>query len=469
MKYLIKSLIIGVVVLAVFTAAVLVANAYSYNRNPSSFGGFPKSGQVRMFYSGPAGVSIKLSNYPDSDFFVIVDGRQIFDTDINITNTARLQVIIEDSNGRAVGWIPMTSAKKCGSGLPDGNGGNYAIIDMADEYGWVAQNSAGEPLVSKQCWGDWPEWSGDLDFNDFFIVFSYTPEAPVLPTVDIKANGLDGPVYLSALADYKLAWDSDNANTCASSGSWSGSKSVDGSQRKTKVSQGVYTYVIVCSNQYGSASDSVIVNVAPQAIPVSPVLSIFKQARDFSNPNSGFQEVVYANPAKEVEFLISVSLQSGAEAKNVYLKDLLPSGMTYVSGSAALDGLNVSSSIFSGQGLSLGAIVSGQTKTLKFRARLQDNTYFTQSLTQMTNTAYARGDNANQVQDTANVFVVKQGQVLGAATVDTGADGNVLAIIYTSVFSAVSLSGFQIGKRAYWKKRVAEARALAKNSRELRL
>ncbi len=461
MKYLIKSLVIGVVVLAVFTAAVLVANAYSYNHNPSTFGGFPKSGQMRVFYSGPAGVSVELSNYPDSDFFVTSGGREFFDTDINITNTARLQVIIEDSGGRAVGWIPMSSSKKCGSGLPNGNGGNYAITDVSGEYDWVVQNSSGEPLVSKQCWGDWPEWSGDLDFNDFFIIFSYVPQAPVLPTVDIKANGLDGPVYLSSLADYKLTWDSDNANSCASSGSWTGSKSVDGSQRKDNVSQGVYTYVITCLNQYGSATDTVTVNVAPQAIPASPVLSISKQARDYSNPNSGFQEAAYVNPTKEVEFLISVSLQSGAEAKNVYIKDILPSGMSYVSGSATLDGSNVSSDIFSGQGLSLGKFVSGQTKTLKFRARLQDNAYFTQSLTQMTNTAYARGDNASQVQDTATIYAVKQGQVLGAATVDTGADGNTLAIIYYSVFGAASISGFQIGKRFYWKKRIAETRMLA--------
>ena len=462
MKNLIKVLLIALIAFGVFNVGVLVASAYVYNHNPSTFGGFPKSGRVRMFYSGPAGVSIKLSNYPDSDFIVTSGGRQFFDTDINVTNTARLQMIVEDGNGRAVGWIPMAqtigpnAGFKCGSGLPDGNGGYYAIIDVTNEYNWVVQNSNGEPLVSKQCWGDWPEWSGDLDFNDFFIVFSYAPAQQILPTVDIKANGSDGPVYLSALADYRLSWESDDANTCSASGSWSGSKSVDGSQQKDNVSQGLYTYVITCSNQYGSATDTVTVNVNQQTVYGS--LSINKLARDLAS-GQGFQDGIYVQPSREVEFSISVTNTGSSQINNLYVSDVLPSGLIYVYNSVTVDGTVMSDNIVS-SGVYVGSILPGQMKTLKFRVRLQDNVYYTQSLTQMTNTAYARGDNASQVQDTASIFAVKQGQVLGAATVDTGADGNVLAIISITVFSALAFTMFQLSKRIYWKNKILAARAL---------
>ena len=278
----------------------------------------------------------------------------------------------------------------------------------------------------------------------------------ILPTVDIKVNGSDGTITLNSPAYYTLSWVSSNTNTCSASGSWSDTKNLSGSESRSNVNQGNYTYSINCSNQYGSASDSVAVNVVSQI--TQGVLSVSKQARDpVITTSQVYYENLYMVPAREVEFFIGVTNTGSSAVNNLYLQDVLPSGMVYVYNSTTIEGVLTNDGIVS-SGIYAGTILPGQTKTLKFRARLQDNTYFTQSLTQMTNTAYARGDNANQVQDTANVFVVKQGQVLGAATVDTGADGNVLAIIYTSVFSAVSLSGFQIGKRAYWKKRVAEAR-----------
>jgi len=188
------------------------------------------------------------------------------------------------------------------------------------------------------------------------------------------------------------------------------------------------------------------------------ILSVNKQTRDTAiTTSSAYYENLYTVPSREVEFSIVVTNTGSSQVNNLFVQDALPQGMIYVYNSVTVDGMVMSDNIVS-NGVYVDSILSGQTKTIKFRARLQDNVYFTQSLTQMTNTAYVRGDNASQVQDTASIFAVKQGRVLGAAAVDTGANGNVLAVVLSSVFGAVMLSGYQISRRAYWKNRIQQAR-----------
>ena len=276
------------------------------------------------------------------------------------------------------------------------------------------------------------------------------------PTVDIKVNGTDGSISLISPASYTLSWTSNNASSCSASGAWSGSKNVFGTESSSNVGVGNYTYTITCSNQYGSANDTVTVYVSNQTF--QGVLSISKLARDPAiTTSSVYYENLYMIPGREVEFSIAITNSGSTQINNLYIQDTLPSGLSYISGSTTIDGVQTSDGITS-SGINVGTILAGQSKTVKFRTRLNDNSFFTQSLTLITNTAYARGDNASQVQDMANVYAIKQGQVLGAATVDTGADANTLAVLVTGLGSALSLSGLQIGKRVYWKNRIAQAR-----------
>ncbi|KKS06548.1 MAG: Agarase, partial [Parcubacteria group bacterium GW2011_GWB1_41_4] len=279
---------------------------------------------------------------------------------------------------------------------------------------------------------------------------------PQMPIVDIKANNSDGPINLVSPASYTLSWTSNNASSCSASGAWSGSKNVFGTESSSNVGVGNYTYTITCSNQYGSANDTVTVYVSNQTF--QGVLSISKLARDPAiTTSSVYYENLYMIPGREVEFSIAITNSGSTQINNLYIQDTLPSGLSYISGSTTIDGVQTSDGITS-SGINVGTILAGQSKTVKFRTRLNDNSFFTQSLTLITNTAYARGDNASQVQDMANVYAIKQGQVLGAATVDTGADANTLAVLVTGLGSALSLSGLQIGKRVYWKNRIAQAR-----------
>jgi len=89
--------------------------------------------------------------------------------------------------------------------------------------------------------------------------------SPSPPTVDIKANGSDGPITISNNSSAPLSWITTNNPTfCTASGAWSGSKLVSGGSESTGTLSGpnTYTFSISCSNTAGSDTDSVTVNVA---------------------------------------------------------------------------------------------------------------------------------------------------------------------------------------------------------------
>ncbi len=85
---------------------------------------------------------------------------------------------------------------------------------------------------------------------------SFTTECPV--SVDLKANGYDGPITVS----YKnrtitFSWTSQYADTCTaetinkpsnSSVNWSGTKSTSGNESVTLDKAGSYTFKLTCKN-----------------------------------------------------------------------------------------------------------------------------------------------------------------------------------------------------------------------------
>ena len=96
-----------------------------------------------------------------------------------------------------------------------------------------------------------------------------------LPTVDIKVNGVDGPITIPAGSSATLDWTSVNTigGTCTASGDWTGSKSVPNGMQLTGIINSQKTYTLKCTNSSGidSAPDSVTVNVlsAPSGLTAS--------------------------------------------------------------------------------------------------------------------------------------------------------------------------------------------------------
>jgi uncharacterized repeat protein (TIGR01451 family) len=121
-------------------------------------------------------------------------------------------------------------------------------------------------------------------------------------------------------------------------------------------------------------------------------LSITKQVRSVNG--GSYQENVTVNNNDLVEFQITVRNTGNQPVNNVRINDLLPSGLSFSSGS------------FSGGDYQIGTLLTNESRTVNFQARV--NASQGQSLQ---NVARAYGDNVSQVQDDAWVFV--QGSVQG--------------------------------------------------------
>ena len=69
----------------------------------------------------------------------------------------------------------------------------------------------------------------------------------------------------------------------------------------------------------------------------------------------------------EIIFTLTISNKEGIDAKNVFLKDILPPESTFVLNSLTLDGSIINGDIFSKNGLSLGNILSGKSHKITYK------------------------------------------------------------------------------------------------------
>ena len=95
------------------------------------------------------------------------------------------------------------------------------------------------------------------------------------PTVDLKANGSDGPVDILFSQAVTLSWTTTNATTCAASANpansnWSGAKATSDSQSSGGLTpEGAKVFTLTCTGTGGSGNDSVTVNVTVEKPPDS--------------------------------------------------------------------------------------------------------------------------------------------------------------------------------------------------------
>ncbi len=139
-------------------------------------------------------------------------------------------------------------------------------------------------------------------------------------------------------------------------------------------------------------------NTSGCSIATYPQMSISKMVRN-NTQNTTFQKSVNASVNNRVTFQITVSNTGTQTLNNVYVNDLLPSGLSFISGTVRLDGSNASDSLI-GNRLYIGQLSTSQQRTILFDANVSAT-----SATTLTNVAQAAADNYGQIQDTANVLI----------------------------------------------------------------
>ena len=159
-----------------------------------------------------------------------------------------------------------------------------------------------------------------------------------------------------------------------------------------------------------SANALIYLLVSPSPSPTpSGYLTINKTVRNSTSGSGSFSESANAQSNDRVAFQIQINNNSNATVNNIYVRDILPSGLSYNYGSARLDGNSLSDGLVSG-GTNIGSMSPGASRTILFDANIG---YISTSYGQtLTNYAYVRADQVSEISDTANVFV-NQNQGVG--------------------------------------------------------
>jgi hypothetical protein len=233
------------------------------------------------------------------------------------------------------------------------------------------------------------------------------------PTVDIKANSSDGSITIPYNTSATLSWTSSNATSCYASGSWSGTKSISGTESTGNLTSSK-TYTITCTGSGGSVSDSVTVNLTS-----TTNLSFVKLVSNLSRGTSYFDQV-YAIPGESLSFSIQITA-ANSYLQNLIVRDTLPDKIIY-QGNLRVDGVPNSGNIFSG--LNIGDLAAGQTKNITFEAYLAGFSQFNYGNTTLINTASIQNSSIS-LSDTATIVVTKAAVAGAATSVSTGLTNNI--------------------------------------------
>jgi len=128
----------------------------------------------------------------------------------------------------------------------------------------VVKNVAGQYKLTAKFFGKKPDGTNEVySIDDIYIEFKSCPIS-----VDIKANGSNGPITIPYNSSANLTWTSQNADSCTASGAWSGTKAISGSESTGNLTSSK-TYTLTCQGLGGSASDSVTINVSQNHPPIA--------------------------------------------------------------------------------------------------------------------------------------------------------------------------------------------------------
>ena len=278
------------------------------------------------------------------------------------------------------------------------------------------------------------EQDDDIDFNVSLIA---RPKSDCAPLYDV-----DMIATVSNYSNYNYDYDNYYYNRnftyyfdCENDGDWDKTITTDDTSY-TAVNLcdyhniGSYTARVRVEARGRTATDTEIVRAESCGYQQVGNASITKTVSNVST-GSGYAGTVTASPLNVVSYRIVVSGTSG-NVNNVTVSDAVPSGITnirdlQVNGYAT--GGNLSS------GINLGNLSSGQTKTITYTATVANEASFVYGQTTLNNVATVTVD-GKSANSSAAVTVYRRA-VMGATTISTGFDNNMLAGMEIALFAAL--------------------------------
>jgi uncharacterized repeat protein (TIGR01451 family) len=202
----------------------------------------------------------------------------------------------------------------------------------------------------------------------------------------------------------------------------------------------IVNYARVTASNASERTDSAMVTVS-RGSSLASYLEIEKTGRNLTDGGQTWKDSVIADPGEVIEFRIVLSNKADFTAEDVFLRDILPTGLNYL-GNLTVSGSYESGSIVSG--IQIGDISPGKKRTITFQAMASSKESFNYGSNILTNFATASGGNFATVSDVATVDVRKQ-EIKGATTVVTGVmDPLGFAVVVSLILSLILFLVYRI-------------------------
>ncbi len=158
--------------------------------------------------------------------------------------------------------------------------------------------------------------------------------------------------------------------------------------------------------------------------------------RNVTRGQSGENTSVRARTGDTLDFIIRIRSTNGSYLYNAYVTDILPAGLTYISGSTTLNGNVVGDGVTS-SGINAGTLSPNSETVIKFSARADGWNIPTWGTIVVNNTAQVR---ANGLDTLSVLFPITMGQnlnITNVSSVKTGpADAVWLALLVSALVTA---------------------------------
>ncbi len=248
------------------------------------------------------------------------------------------------------------------------------------------------------------------------------------PSVSIYADSTN----LAFNGATTIRWATTNATACnASSGSvgWAGPKSIGPGAFYTGSLSGTRTYTITCTNDTGSATDFVTVNVRGQVIGVTNVrpqptsMVLITSSVDRNRPIVPTLDNTNPCPGDEINYSLTYQNIGNASISNLVLRIDLPLEVDYMTSTPGNPNISGNTLIFN-----LGTLKANGSGTVTVHVRLKNNVYagtplnFPAVLSYVDPSGYPQSVNANVSANVCSAALQPASTVVADPSISLGAN-----------------------------------------------
>jgi uncharacterized repeat protein (TIGR01451 family) len=250
------------------------------------------------------------------------------------------------------------------------------------------------------------------------------------PTVILTADSTN----IAFNGSTTVRWSTTNATSCNASGGstgWAGPKSIGPGSFFTGSLTGSRTYIITCSNNVGSSSDSVTVTVRGQVLGVATTPSAYlvvNSSVDRNRPIVPTLDNTNPCPGDEINYTLTYQNIGNGSVRNLVLRVDLPSEVTYLSSNPSNPTVSGNTLIFN-----LGTLAANRSGTVAIRVLVRDDVQPGTNLNFPATLNYVDPSGLSQ-SVSANVSASVCGTVLGDQDVSLGASVFGAGFLPTSIF-----------------------------------